>query len=664
MGEANASREASRIALRELRSTVKFSSLEGIDAAIKALESRQSHDSLSLSEEKRVIEEIARLKKSRASIGQLAEASQKLEAGDAQRGDMVSDLKSLDQRIDALKAREAELRSQLDGLRAKEGDKGDQYPALQQEEVDCREVCKAAYKKMVDLRAAHNEAWTAFKAANELYRAQTQADRKRQYEERQKARAEKDAYYAALRAEHAPEPFEEQIVAADQLASYIKGLDGSRRAEEGKEAGKPVAAAELPAGLKPLVKKDTDEKDAWMLGDGKSKRAAKGKRVGGAEARGADAGKLVHSLDILQAFAALGVDVPLTREAAVRGLGAVEAKKAEFLSMRQAAKAEAEAEAARKEAAGEAEGQDKKEGEAGEKEGEPDEKEENAEAQRRDEKKEKKPAAAKKPAQAPPRLDDCPSEDSSSVERSYIYSTGAGGALGALRRNGVRIESKLALRLEPRHLIILCCFLATLCAYVERVGFSIAFTGMAASAGVDERVKGAVMSAFYWGYALSQIPGGWAAQRWGGAVTLSFSFALWSAASLLTPRDARSALLMSAARVGVGVAQGFLIPAVHTVLSAWVIPAERARAVSLTTSGMYLGSALAMQTLPALGAALGYSSLPRLVGGLGLGWLALWRLVLFRAERSTAAQNIPVASQGRAAEASTAAKGRPAATPW
>lgn len=406
MGEANASREASRIALRELRSTVKFSSLEGIDAAIKALESRQSHDSLSLSEEKRVIEEIARLKKSRASIGQLAEASQKLEAGDAQRGDMVSDLKSLDQRIDALKAREAELRSQLDGLRAKEGDKGDQYPALQQEEVDCREVCKAAYKKMVDLRAAHNEAWTAFKAANELYRAQTQADRKRQYEERQKARAEKDAYYAALRAEHAPEPFEEQIVAADQLASYIKGLDGSRRAEEGKEAGKPVAAAELPAGLKPLVKKDTDEKDAWMLGDGKSKRAAKGKRVGGAEARGADAGKLVHSLDILQAFAALGVDVPLTREAAVRGLGAVEAKKAEFLSMRQAAKAEAEAEAARKEAAGEAEGQDKKEGEAGEKEGEPDEKEENAEAQRRDEKKEKKPAAAKKPAQAPPRLDD------------------------------------------------------------------------------------------------------------------------------------------------------------------------------------------------------------------------------------------------------------------
>lgn len=220
------------------------------------------------------------------------------------------------------------------------------------------------------------------------------------------------------------------------------------------------------------------------------------------------------------------------------------------------------------------------------------------------------------------------------------------------------------MRLEPRHLIILCCFLATLCAYVERVGFSIAFTGMAASAGVDERVKGAVMSAFYWGYALSQIPGGWAAQRWGGAVTLSFSFALWSAASLLTPRDARSALLMSAARVGVGVAQGFLIPAVHTVLSAWVIPAERARAVSLTTSGMYLGSALAMQTLPALGAALGYSSLPRLVGGLGLGWLALWRLVLFRAERSTAAQNIPVASQGRAAEASTAAKGRPAATPW
>ena len=40
---------------------------------------------------------------------------------------------------------------------------------------------------------------------------------------------------------------------------------------------------------------------------------------------------------------------------------------------------------------------------------------------------------------------------------------------------------------------------------MERVGFSIAFTEMAKQAGTSEAVKGAVLSAFYWGYSLSQV---------------------------------------------------------------------------------------------------------------------------------------------------------------
>ena len=66
---------------------------------------------------------------------------------------------------------------------------------------------------------------------------------------------------------------------------------------------------------------------------------------------------------------------------------------------------------------------------------------------------------------------------------------------------------------------------------------------------------------------LSQVPGGWAAQRWGGRVMLSASFALWSTASALTPGDARRTTAVAVARVCVGVAQGFLIPSVHTVLA-------------------------------------------------------------------------------------------------
>jgi hypothetical protein len=37
------------------------------------------------------------------------------------------------------------------------------------------------------------------------------------------------------------------------------------------------------------------------------------------------------------------------------------------------------------------------------------------------------------------------------------------------------------------------------------VGFSIAFTSMAKQANLDEHVKGNVLSAFYWGYGVSQV---------------------------------------------------------------------------------------------------------------------------------------------------------------
>lgn len=53
-------------------------------------------------------------------------------------------------------------------------------------------------------------------------------------------------------------------------------------------------------------------------------------------------------------------------------------------------------------------------------------------------------------------------------------------------------------------------------------------------------------------------------------------------------------------------------------------PPERARAVSLTTSGMYLGSAGAMMFLPTIAAALGGHALTRLNGSLGVLWLLFW----------------------------------------
>lgn len=66
-------------------------------------------------------------------------------------------------------------------------------------------------------------------------------------------------------------------------------------------------------------------------------------------------------------------------------------------------------------------------------------------------------------------------------------------------------KSTRTFSLEPRYQIVIFCFFATFTAYVERVGFSIAYTEMAKAANIDEAVKGGVLSAFFWGYGLSQV---------------------------------------------------------------------------------------------------------------------------------------------------------------
>ncbi|EIE21273.1 MFS general substrate transporter [Coccomyxa subellipsoidea C-169] len=210
---------------------------------------------------------------------------------------------------------------------------------------------------------------------------------------------------------------------------------------------------------------------------------------------------------------------------------------------------------------------------------------------------------------------------------------------------------------EPRHQITLLCFLATFTAYVERVGFSIAYTAMAKRVNVSESVKGTVLSAFYWGYGVSQVPGGFLAQRYGGRIMLMLSFLLWSAASLFTPKTAANSGAITAARVLVGVAQGFIIPSIHT----WVPPHERARAVSLTTSGMYLGSAAAMLALPAVAAARGPGSLLLLNGALGLAWLSAWTIVGRDIPHRELMMPMSVGDAGRDVNAR---KGRQTATPW
>lgn len=173
-------------------------------------------------------------------------------------------------------------------------------------------------------------------------------------------------------------------------------------------------------------------------------------------------------------------------------------------------------------------------------------------------------------------------------------------------------------------MIVFLTFICTCVCYIERVGFSIAYTAAADAAGVNQSIKGTILSTFYYGYACSQVPGGWAAQKIGGRRVLLFAFILWSATCALVPLDPNRVTVLVLARLLIGVAQGFIFPSIHTVLAQWVPPHERSRSVSVTTSGMYLGAAAGMLVLPSLVKFKGPQFVFSAEAALGGLWSLLW----------------------------------------
>lgn len=178
--------------------------------------------------------------------------------------------------------------------------------------------------------------------------------------------------------------------------------------------------------------------------------------------------------------------------------------------------------------------------------------------------------------------------------------------------------------IPQRYVIVFLTFLSTSVCYIERVGFSIAYTVAADAAGINQSSKGTILATFFVGYACSQVPGGWAAQKIGGRKVLLLSFVLWSSTCFLVPLDPNRVGLLVVARLLVGVAQGFIFPSIHTVLAQWVPPHERSRLVSITTSGMYLGAALGMWFLPVLVELRGPESVFLAEALAGVIWSLLW----------------------------------------
>ncbi|XP_071908626.1 probable anion transporter 6, chloroplastic [Coffea arabica] len=162
---------------------------------------------------------------------------------------------------------------------------------------------------------------------------------------------------------------------------------------------------------------------------------------------------------------------------------------------------------------------------------------------------------------------------------------------------------------------------------MDKVNLSVAIIPMSHQFGWNSSTAGLVQSSFFWGYALSQLPGGWLAKIFGGRKVLEVGVLAWSLATALVPFLAGYMPGLVASRILVGMGEG-VSPSAATDLIARSIPLEeRSRAVSFVFGGLSFGSVMGLLLAPPLIQSYGWESVFIIFGFLGIAWFLAFQFV-------------------------------------
>jgi len=137
--------------------------------------------------------------------------------------------------------------------------------------------------------------------------------------------------------------------------------------------------------------------------------------------------------------------------------------------------------------------------------------------------------------------------------------------------------------------------------------------------------QGYVLSAYFVGYFITQIPGGRMAELYSGKWVFLVAVLINVAGTLLSPILASiSHWALIGARVFEGLGGGVTFPALNVVVSAWAPPQERSTLSSIAFSGASLGTVLSMLSSGLIIQLDGWEWVFYLQGGLALIWCLLW----------------------------------------
>jgi ACS family D-galactonate transporter-like MFS transporter len=166
-------------------------------------------------------------------------------------------------------------------------------------------------------------------------------------------------------------------------------------------------------------------------------------------------------------------------------------------------------------------------------------------------------------------------------------------------------------------------FAASLINYLDRSSISLALPLLSRDLRLDPESKGLLLSAFFWSYALMQIPIGWAVDRFNLRWLYFAAFLLWSVSQGLTGFAGSLAVLIMF-RMLLGVGESIYLPGGTKIVSLFFGPAESGLPCGIFDFGTRMGMVLGGLIIPWLLVRLGWRSTFRLLGFAALLWLIPW----------------------------------------
>ncbi|XP_052747726.1 putative inorganic phosphate cotransporter isoform X2 [Galleria mellonella] len=185
-----------------------------------------------------------------------------------------------------------------------------------------------------------------------------------------------------------------------------------------------------------------------------------------------------------------------------------------------------------------------------------------------------------------------------------------------------------------RHLQVIMMFLALLLAFSMRVNLSMGIVAMTDPDGENTfdwslSIQSMILSSFFWGYIVLQIPGGVLASRFGGKILILICIGVNSLITLLIPTAARLGdwQMVCACRVLQGLSQGFIYPSLHTLVAKWVPLEEKGRLGTVVYVGGQLGTAFQHIAAGFIADLWGWPAIFYVTGTIGAIWTIVYIII-------------------------------------